>query len=121
MLFRKISNFTSVATTEGNALEKLFQLGVPRLIFQNKTLLTEVLVGSSSMIPEPACTPRARCPGKQKPNSRSLFTQLGTTTLTTHARCHPGKGQTELFQDKVLLPHYALQKEEIIRINTSQI
>lgn len=60
-------------------------------------------------------------PGQTKPNSRGLFTQLGTTTLTTHARCHPGKGQTELLQDKILLPHYAQQKEEIVRINTSQI
>lgn len=56
MLFRKISNFTPVATAQDNALEKLFQLAVPRLIFQNKILLTEVLVGSSSLIPEPVCT-----------------------------------------------------------------
>lgn len=57
-LFRKISAFPLVATAQGNTLEKLFQLGVPRLIFQNKSkiLLTEVLVGSSSLIPEPVCT-----------------------------------------------------------------
>lgn len=65
MLFRKISNFTSVATAQGNALEKLFQLGVPRLIFQNKTLLTEVLVGSSSMIPESVCSRVHPEPGAQ--------------------------------------------------------
>lgn len=41
VLFRKISNFTPVATAQGSALEKLFQLGVPRLVFQNKILLTE--------------------------------------------------------------------------------
>lgn len=56
MLFRKISNFTPVATAQGNALGKFFQLGVPRLIFQNKILLTDVLVGSSSLTPEPVCT-----------------------------------------------------------------
>lgn len=52
----KFPNFTPVATAQSNALEKLFQLGVPRLIFHTKTLLTEVLVGSSNVIPEPACT-----------------------------------------------------------------
>lgn len=58
MLFRKISHFPLVATAQGNALENLFQLGVPRLIFQSKSkiLPNEVLVGSSSLIPEPACT-----------------------------------------------------------------
>lgn len=65
MLFRKISNFTPVATAQSNALEKLFQLGVPGLILQTKTLLTEVLVGSSNMIPEPACTCVHPEPGAQ--------------------------------------------------------
>lgn len=47
--------------------------------------------------------------------------QLGMTTLTIHARCHPEKRANKLFQDKVLPPHYAQQKEEIIIINTSQV
>lgn len=92
MLFRKISNFTPVATAQGNALEKLLQLGIPRLIFQKKILLTEILVGSSSLIPEPACT--SVHPGKQKTKFQRFIYTTGYNYLNCPCKMPPqGKGK----------------------------